>query len=148
MQKETSPHYDRVKQLMQKAGQECPEKPTIPSKEIRRLRAKLILEEAIAETIVALGFRIMSTPSGFEIIEVCEPSLVDIIDGCIDTRVVTTGTLISCGIKDIIPCQLVDMNNLNKFGPGSYRREDGKWIKPPGHKPPDWKAEIERQSSL
>lgn len=37
---------------------------------------------------------------------------------------------------DVIPQQLVDENNLAKFGPGGYRRDDGKWIKPPGHKPP------------
>jgi predicted HAD superfamily Cof-like phosphohydrolase len=33
--------------------------------------------------------------------------------------------------------QAVDQNNLAKFGPGGHRREDGKWVKPPDHKPPD-----------
>jgi len=31
----------------------------------------------------------------------------------------------------------VDENNLTKFGPGSYKREDGKWMKPPDFVGPD-----------
>ncbi len=149
---EESEHYKRVKTLMIKAGQECPDKPTIPSYEIRKLRAKLILEEA-EETINALGFqsRCCYTLDELDVEPLGEYNklnIKDVIDGCIDTIVVTTGTLISYGVKDVNPSLLVDLNNLDKFGPGGYRREDGKWIKPPGHKPPDLEAEIERQMKL
>ncbi len=52
---EQSSHQQRVEHFMRQARQPLPEEPSIPSEEIRRLRAKLILEEAL-ETIKALGF--------------------------------------------------------------------------------------------
>jgi predicted HAD superfamily Cof-like phosphohydrolase len=69
-------------------------------------------------------------------------TLVEIADGCADISVVTIGTLSACGIADLPILEAVDDNNLQKFGPGGYRREDGKWIKPPGHKPPDLRSLI------
>ncbi len=53
--KNTTDHYDRVKTFMKLAGQDTPDEPIFPSLEIRKLRATLILEEAM-ETIYALGF--------------------------------------------------------------------------------------------
>ncbi len=38
--------YQKVREFMQAFGQECPERPGIPSDEIRKLRWKLIAEEA------------------------------------------------------------------------------------------------------
>lgn len=137
-------HQRMVEELMFRAEQELPVFPSIPSEDIRLLRAKLILEETM-ETIAALGFHV--------VVERPSPSLVfddirlepmpdgtcdieQVIDGCCDIRVVTTGTLSAFGIPDE-PFQMeVDENNLMKFGPGGYRREDGKWVKPPNHKPP------------
>jgi len=55
--KRTSIHYNRIKEFMKLAGQDTPKKPIEPSSEIRKLRAKLILEEAL-ETISALGFEV------------------------------------------------------------------------------------------
>lgn len=99
----------QVKDWMQAFGQETPEKPTIPSLEVRRLRAKLILEEAL-ETINALGLVVYQTNrSGltrfplfldmidFEHDEV-NPNLQEILDGCEDLKVVTEGTLVACGL--------------------------------------------------
>ncbi len=109
------------------------------------LRANLILEEA-KETIEALGFEINLVPVheiGYgtrkeaTLIEKFEPNLKEIADGCADISVVTIGTLIACGIHDAELLKAVDRNNLDKFGPGHSIREDGKLIKPPGHKPPD-----------
>lgn len=142
-----SAHQLRVEELMFRAGQELPVKPTMPSRDVRFLRAMLILEEA-QETINALGFRIEQVvPGCLKLVDGEEPDLVQIVDGCADTIVVTTGTLSACGVMDMPILEAVDMNNLDKFGPGSYRREDGKWMKPPGHKPPDLKALIDRQAS-
>lgn len=120
------------------AKQSVPSTLTMPSREVRFLRAKLILEEAI-ETVVALGFTVD------ENCNVCDedyftPDLVQIADGCADLSVVTTGTLSVCGIPDEPLLRLVDENNLIKFGPGGYLRNDGKWIKPPTHRPPDIEA--------
>jgi len=44
--------------------------------------------------------------------------------------------------------RLIHAANMQKFGPGGYRREsDGKWCKPPGFVPPDdeIRAELARQ---
>jgi len=65
------------------------------------------------------------------------PDLIGIVDGCADVSVVTIGTLLACGVEDKPILELVDTNNLAKFGPGHSYREDGKLIKPPGHRPPD-----------
>lgn len=156
----TSPHYQRVVKFMQLAGQVVSLTPTTPDHDIRLLRAKLILEEAL-ETIEALGFRVSTKPyeeqsdegNGAEpvtmdnvnITSSFKPDLVEIADGCADLMVVTTGTLIACGIHDMPLQELVDQNNLDKFGPGGYRRPDGKWVKPAGHRPPDIAGLLSRQ---
>jgi predicted HAD superfamily Cof-like phosphohydrolase len=145
-----SEHQQRVEELMVKAGQEIPDKPTIPSLEIRKLRATLILEEA-TECIRGLGFEPISNDSEWYddhkliLTNIHEPNLEEIADGCWDTIVVTTGTLSACGIHDIEGQKEVDNNNLAKFGPGGYRRDDGKWVKPPNHPKPDIKGILERQ---
>jgi len=144
----TTEHYSRVRQLNAKIDPESvPREITMPDAATRELRARLILEEAL-ETIDALGFTV-ELPDDYDrgcfpvLIEgvkfeaTHEPDMVEIADGCADISVVTMGTLVACGIPDVDLFRLVDTNNLAKFAPGSYRREDGKWIKPPSHQPPD-----------
>lgn len=154
-----SRHYQLVKKFMQFALQATPSSPTIPSEKDRVLRAKLILEEAI-ETIEGLGIVVHITAD-----DLCgEPlitlshwaniatyragaipfDLMKVIDGCCDTNVVITGTLIACGVPDLPFQEEVDANNLAKFGPGHTWGEDGKLIKPPGHKPPDLEGVMRR----
>jgi len=142
-----TPHYNRVKTFMQKVGQDTPEIATIPDEKIRILRAKLILEEAL-ETVDALGVsvEIEGTPLREEGLQYSAPGEVDlkeVVDGCADISVVTIGTLISFGIDDDPVLQEVDASNLRKFSEGSYRRDDGKWMKPPGWTPPDIMAAID-----
>ena len=143
--KKTTEHYDRVRELNEKINRKPePDTPTMPDEKTRLLRAKLILEEAM-ETIDALGVTVYLDSEDGRWIEYedlfldpdAEPDLVEIADGCADISVVTTGTLVACGIPDRNLLELVDNNNLAKFGPGGYLREDGKWIKPPDHEPPD-----------
>ena len=56
-----SHHYRRVTEFMLRAGQECPIVPQETlNEEIRILRAKLIMEEAL-ETVEGLGVEIMSS---------------------------------------------------------------------------------------
>jgi predicted HAD superfamily Cof-like phosphohydrolase len=64
-------------------------------------------------------------------------NMEETIDGCCDLSVVTIGTLSTLGVPDKPFLEEVDNNNLAKFGPGGYRNDYGKWVKPPGHKPPD-----------
>lgn len=136
-------HQQRIDDFMRLAGQALPEDPALPSKEILLLRAKLILEEAL-ETIDALGFHMM--PLGDLQPNEKPADLVLAIDGCADLSVVTIGTLSALGVDDEPVLRLVDANNLAKFGIGGHRREDGKWVKPENHKPPDIEAEIRRQT--
>lgn len=132
-------HQKRVEAFMMKAGQAVPLIPIIPDLETRKLRANIILEEAL-ETIKGLGFEVNQTmPDGeLEVEEAFTPDIIEVVDGCADISVVTIGTLSAFGVKDAPILEAVDLNNLGKFGPGSYRREsDGKWMKPPGFKPAD-----------
>ena len=167
-----STHGQRVRAFMAMAGQEVPKTPTVPPREIRLLRAKLILEEA-TETISALGFDVgfgewecrekggfltdggewldrdshkpleRDKHAGFEWSGFAGVDLIEVADGCCDLNVVSTGTLLACGMSDRWLQKEVDDNNLKKFGKGSYKREDGKWIKPSDWEPPKLKALIE-----
>ena len=138
----TTEHYRKVREFMDGAKQDCPPAPCIPDEKIRLLRAKLILEEAL-ETVEALGFEMYPDIGdgdelrGYALVKsIHEPNLVEIVDGCCDIKVVTTGTLIACGVRDNVVQNMVDGNNLEKLKNGTIR-DDGKLIKPPGHKPPD-----------
>ena len=146
-----SKHQIRFEQFMRKAGQEVPCEPTVPSSEVRLLRARLIFEEAM-ETIEALG--VMVYPSvgdggelrGWEMEAEIEPNLVEIADGCADVSVVALGTLSACGIADKSLLKEVDESNLRKFAPGCRKREDGKHLKPPDWKAPDISGVLNRQT--
>jgi len=144
-------HQKLVNEFMRLAGQRVPSGPMMPDNQARLLRAKLIHEECM-ETLEALGVRVDLVSDAGEKQEWDytirgEPNLVEIVDGCCDIKVVTTGTLSACGIDDEGPQSLVDLNNLAKFGPGGYRRDDGKWVKPPNHLPPNIAGEIETQKA-
>lgn len=143
-------HYAKVREFMLKAKQDVPPHPYIPDEKTRELRAALIIEEAL-ETVSALG---VTVSLGGEPINDAHldfeanrtANLEYIADGCADVTVVITGTALACGIDMSKIQDLVDDNNLAKFGPGHSFREDGKLIKPPGHTPPDIRAELDRQA--
>jgi len=123
-----SVHQQSVELLMSKIpGQQVPARVTIPTLKTRLLRATLILEEAF-ETVEALGFDMDRRPV---LTRTTEFSLTGVVDGCCDIAVVATGTLSALGVHDVAVQRAVNMANLRKFGPGSYLRDDGKWIKPP-----------------
>jgi predicted HAD superfamily Cof-like phosphohydrolase len=130
----------RVEKFMLNARQQVPASPVIPEAGIRRLRAALILEEAL-ETIEALGL-VPIGPSGHaiettttEFSEGQPPDLIEIADGCADIMVVTLGTLSACGIADdSVMMEVLDSND-SKFAEGSYINEIGKLIKSPHYTP-------------
>jgi hypothetical protein len=68
-------HQLRIEEMMRKAEQGLPQVPTAPSIDVRLLRAKLILEEAIETIRKGLGVQILARGS-------C--GLVDITDADID----------------------------------------------------------------
>lgn len=125
-----------------------PDEPTIPSEAVRRLRARLILEEAI-ETVHGLGFSIelnMTSPDDDEVDGIDSLNLVanrradleEIIDGCCDVSYVAIGTMLACGVPDAPHMELVNKANNAKF-PGGVAtiNEHGKFQKPEGWKQPD-----------
>lgn len=153
--REKSFHQQRVENFMELAKQDIPKSPVMPDESIRKLRAKLILEESL-ETVRDLGFapmididslggRRFLSKEDIVFVGTGKETLSGIADGCADIIVVTTGTLSACGIADVSIQKEVDLNNLAKFGPGHSYREDGKLIKPPNHKPPALSDIIERQ---
>lgn len=151
---QTTEHYDRVRKFMDEAGQSAPPQPTVPDLDTRRLRAMLILEEAL-ETVEALGIDLlveitrtddMLDMDNFQFMESDDgPDLEEIADGCADISVVTTGTLIACGIRDAPLLEEVDRSNLSKFGPGHSFNEAGKLIKPDDFEEPDIAGVLEDQ---
>lgn len=147
-----------VKDFMEKAGQECPQKPTIPDINTRKLRARLMLEEVLETINDGLGLEVMvetGLPEGkmnllladcdFE--ELKTPDLVELADGLADSAYVSYyGTANACGIDMEPVFQEVQKSNISKFIDG-YKDENGKWKKGPSFQAPDIKSIIEKQGS-
>ena len=145
-----SVHQLNIEAFMLRAKQEVPVKITKPSEAVRLLRAKLILEEALETINLGLGVNIynpdnfiLKLSSSFEFRIINPFNMVELIDGCCDLKVVTTGTLSACGIPDMPFQEEIDKNNLEKFNTGYKIRDDGKIIKSPLHKAPDIKFILE-----
>ena len=136
---------------MNNKTQSIPTRPTVPSDDVCRLRASLMLEEVL-ETIHALGVDVTvgSYADGSQksvdikslsFHNVAKPDLIEIADGLGDLDVVgPCGTASACGIAMEPIKYAIDANNLLKFAPGHKFREDGKLIKPANH--PDVHDEI------
>lgn len=138
---------------MEQAQQETPKTPTIPSLEIRILRAKLIMEEAFETIERGLGVMVVSKYDGiisfendlwFEEHQNNEPDLVHLADGCADLKVVTVGTEIACGINGKPIFEEVMRSNFTKFIDG-YIRDDGKWQKGPSYERPQLEPILKHQ---
>lgn len=76
--------YEKVKEFMVAFGQECPERPGIPSDEVCLLRLKLHEEECVEELAEAIN----------------DGSLVKAFDSGLDGLVVILGTLAAFGITE------------------------------------------------
>ena len=134
-----------VRRFMDTMGQECPQKPTIPSLEVRALRAKLILEET-QETIAALGFEVRYEMRWRD---TGKANLTEIADGIADLNYVAYGTAIACGL-DMAPIEAeVHRSNMSKLGTDGkiLKNKDGKVVKPPSFSPPDIASLIKAQET-
>jgi predicted HAD superfamily Cof-like phosphohydrolase len=147
-------HQHRIESFMDKAGQEVPDTPTMPDLETRKLRARLIMEEALETISKGLGLHVNfgSGPHARRAVfwdmfftEHGPGDLVELADGCADVSVVTIGTLSACGIKDEALLEEVDSSNIKKFDEGWYKDEHGKVQKPPGWQPPNIEAVLQNQ---
>lgn len=141
--------------------QTIPTAPTTPSLEIRKLRARLMLEECLETISAGLGLTVnigqdfsgtvvMPDLQGLEFSPHHDgPNLIQLIDGLCDCYVVNDGTASAAGIA-MRPCKRIVMsNNLTKFGPGHKFNEHGKLIKPPNFIGPfnALAAELKRQGA-
>lgn len=131
-------------------------KPTIPSLEVRILRARLMLEECLETIDKGLGidvFTFNDTKIEFEDLEFessisgKQSDLVEIADGLADQIVVILGTAISCGINLGPIFDEVMHNNMLKLKTGTID-EHGKLIKSPDHPKPRIEFLIRRQLGL
>lgn len=114
------------------------EGPRQPESRTRELRYKLIEEEA-GETLRALDLIFDGSPVA---------DLAELADGLADLIWVCVGTAIHFGIDLPAVFEEVRKTNMSKFGPGSYVREDGKRMKPPGFVPPDIEGVLKGQRPL
>jgi predicted HAD superfamily Cof-like phosphohydrolase len=168
----------QVMEWNQKAGNNCPDKPTIPDLETRKICAKLILEEAL-ETISGLGVNVMASDghglfdaSIIDFFRFEEPhynaDLTETADGLADLLVVTLGCASRCGI-DLEPVFTEVMkSNSSKWwtaeekghgrygysftpvGDGLFAAKDsaGKIRKSPHYKPPEIEPILENQTQM
>ncbi len=114
-------HMNRVWQMMKKTGQ-------IPrlTEESIQLRINVITEE-YKELMQALGYSCVVNLTKAQHME----SVPEILKELCDLQVVTTGGFVMLGYGDHVPIEIVDNNNLTKFGEGSTIRADGKLLPPP-----------------
>ena len=136
----------QVKEFMQKAGQDCPPLPTVPSLEVRKLRVSLIAEE-LMELAESLGISLEIMDGIALVSELPEekPNLVEAYDAILDLQVVTIGTGVAMGMQLEEGWQEVHRSNMSKFIDG-YRREDGKWMKGKSFTPPNLLPILNKQA--
>lgn len=138
---------------MVKADQLLPDRPTMPSMQVRIGRLKWIAEE-LCELANAYGVEIDlnnrgNTTGNFAAFQLApekaqyqDPldALTEAYDATLDLMVFAIGTGLAMG-TDLTPGWLeVHRTNMLRFGPGGYKRADGKWIRPADWQPPDLKS--------
>lgn len=104
------------------------DRPSIPDEAIRQLRVRLIQEEfdELQEAMAA-------------------KNLPAVAKELADLLYVVYGTAVSYGVDMDPVFREVHRSNLSKVG--GYKREDGKWVKPPTYSPADVGPLLARQSS-
>lgn len=118
--------------------------PAEPAIRCDELRARLIAEEAIETVYALVGCARGQTIVAAQMLAVLqertkagktEPDLLEAIDGCADTLVVTYGTLEAIGVDgEPFTDEVMRSNMAKKGGPVDA---GGKQLKPPGWTPPD-----------
>lgn len=128
---------------MRAAGQDTPNslQQELPV-DTRVLRLRLIREEVV-ELAEAMGFATTAADAPID------PSdLPMVADGLADLMYVVIGCAVAYGINLGPVWAAVHTSNMEKFGPGSYRREDGKWVKPPNWVHPNLEGVLQAQLDL
>lgn len=103
--------------------------PRVPDESIQKLRTRLIQEE-FDELKEALEVK----------------DLAAIAKELADLLYVVYGTAVSCGIDMEPVFREVHRSNMSKVG--GYKRDDGKWVKPPTYSPAEIQPMLHSQSPL
>ena len=119
---------DMVAEFHRKFDIPVGEKPAIPPDTTRQLRVRLIQEE-FAELQEAMAAQ----------------DLPGVAKELADLLYVVYGTAVSYGVDMDPVFREVHRSNLSKVG--GYKREDGKWVKPPTYSPADVKSLLAVQLS-
>lgn len=134
----------QVRDFMRAADQYMPEVPWVPEEAVVKLRVKMVLEEVVEmiescydlEQYTTIREDLRSIQYDLECIET-NVDLVDLADSLADIDYVVEGMRNSFGINGAPIADEVHRSNMAKFGPGSWKRKDGKLMKPPGWKSPN-----------
>lgn len=140
----------QVEAFCRAAGHPVRERPQTPPEDEIRLRVGLILEEFF-ELLLAVYPRLNDHVSHKTILQEKldrmqpKPDIVALADACADLDYVVEGTRLAFGIDGGPIATEVQRSNMAKFGPGSWKREDGKQMKPPHWAPPNVESELLKQ---
>lgn len=135
---------DNVKEFHETFNHPVATSPTLGNSELRELRAKLILEEAI-ETINALGCEVLHSFGRLHVHTTQfekDLNLADVAKELADLDYVTKGTYLALGIPANAVEDEVHRSNMSKVGEDGkpIYRDDGKVLKGPNYSPADIKA--------
>ena len=115
---------EQVREFHEKFGHPCPNKPTMCTPGLTKLRVKLIDEE-LTEVTEALT----------------RNNMADVLKELCDLQYVVDGFFVSLGLDAVKEeaFMLVHQSNMSKLGPDGKPtyREDGKVLKGPNYKPVD-----------
>ena len=143
----------QVREFHEAAGVVTPDTPRIPEDARIKLRANLITEE-FCEFIVSIYPQFKDVQHGAllfrlkQAMEHMQPKvdLVAMADALADLDYVVEGTRLVFGIDGGPVAEEVHRSNMTKFGPGSWKREDGKVMKPPDWQSPDIEGVLQIQA--
>jgi len=133
--------FSQVRQFMKLAGQPILNRPGVPSASNARLGLDLIREEwEELQKAVHVVDRLQEESSEEDLVE----ALAEVADALGDLLYVVTWNGLAWGLPMPDIMQEIQQANLDKFGPGSRKLENGKVAKPPGWTPPDIARVIRR----
>lgn len=141
---------DQLIEFHQAAGQPVLERPQVPPDDRVRLRLKLVAEECFefleaslsdAEALEEAKALVLQAILNQEI----DVDMIKAADALGDIDYVVEGSRLEFGVKGEPIADEIHRANMAKFGPGSWVREDGKIMKPPGWRPPDIARELRKQ---
>jgi len=142
----------QVEQFCLKAGHPVEDAPTVPDPPMTKLKVGFIADEFM-ELLEAVYPGSMKSNHGHamrsSLLAILNlepvPDVVEVADALGDLDYVVEGMRLAFGINGAPIAEEIQRTNMAKFGPGSWKREDGKQMKPPDWQPPRIEALLQSQ---